>query len=216
MGGGGSNSAQREADQQEAKRQAQIAASTAKINAIFSDPSRQSQYDALQKNTTAYYQADLDRQNTVAQRKLKFSLARSGNAGGSVQRDQGKVLGEDYLHGVTLASQQGQKAAANLQGQDEATKQSLIAMAQAGLDTTTAGSEAASSLRANLQSSQADATANGLGEAFGNLNNIYQQSQDAKNAREGMKYGYGSIFGNPLYGQSSAATQPYNYQSPGG
>lgn len=204
MGGGGGNSAQKEADAAEKQRQAQIKASTDKINAIFSDPARQAQYDKLAQDTTAYYQSDVDRQNQIASRKLKFSLARSGNIGGSLQAVQGKQLGQDYEKATTLASQQGQKAAANLQGQDEATKQSLIAMAQAGLDTTTAGQEAASALRANLQSGQADATAADLGNAFQDFGSIYQQSQDAKNAREGMKYGYGSIFGNPLYGASAA------------
>jgi len=206
--GGGSNSAQDQANQQEAQRQAQITASTQKINSIFSDPSRQAQYDKLAQDTTAYYTSDLDRQNAIAQRNLKFSLARGGQTGGSVQAYQGKQLGEDYLKGVTQASQKGQQAAANLQGQDEATKQSLIAMAQAGLDTTTAGSEAASALKSNLDAGQAGSTAQGLGDVFGDLSSVYQNSLDAKNVRAGNLYGYGSIFSSPLYQPGGGQQQP--------
>ena len=199
--GGSNNSAQDQANQQEAQRQAQITASTAKINSIFDDPSRQAQYDKLGADTTAYYTSDLDRQNAIAQRQLKFSLARGGQTGGSLQADEGKQLGQDYEKGVTKASQYGQQAASSLQGQDESTRQSLIAMAQAGLDTTTAGSEAASALRSNLQSGQAGSTAQGLGDVFGDVSQVYNASQDAKNARAGSLYGYGSIFSNPLIAQ---------------
>jgi len=199
MGGGGNNDAQKQAEQNERERQAQIAQSTAKINALFADPKRQQQYDKLASDTTAFYTQDLDRQNEIAARKLKFALARSGNAGGSLQADEGKVLGQDYEKGLIAATQRGQQAAASLQGQDEQSKQSLIAMAQAGLDTTTAGSEAASALRSNLQAGQSSATAQGLGDLFSDLSNTYQNSLDAKNARQGQLYGWGSLF-QPLYG----------------
>jgi hypothetical protein len=214
MGGGGGNSAQNAANAAEQQRQAQITATTAKIESIFSDPSRQAQYDKLGADTTAYYTSDLDRQNAIAQKKLKFSLARSGQVGGSEQAYQGKVLGEDYTKGLNQASTQGQQAAANLQNQDEQTKQGLIAMAQAGLDTTTASSEASSALRSNLQSGQAGATAQGLGDVFSDLGSVYQNSQDAKAQRQGSLFGYGSIFA-PTYGSvggyNTAAVAGFNY-----
>lgn len=213
MCGGGGSSAQDQANAAEAQRQAQIKASTQKIESIFADPARQAQYDKLAQDTTAYYESDLDRQNKVAQRQLKFALARGGQIGGSNQAYQGKILGQDYAKGVTQAVTQGQQAAANLQNQDEQTKQGLIAMAQAGLDTTTAGNEAASALRSNLQSGMAGATAQGLGDVFSNLNNVYQSSLDAKNLRAGNLYGYGSIFSNPLYTPGGGTTQQQPMQS---
>lgn len=199
MGGGGGNSAQKQAEQQEAERQRQITQSTAAINKLFDAPSRTAQYDQIAADTTKYYTSDLDRQNAEAQRKLKFSLARSGNAGGSLQFDQGAQLGKDYERGLLEATRRGQQAAASLRGQDEATRQNLVAMAQAGLDTTTASSEAASALRSNLQAGQADATANALGDLFSDVNQIYGTSQDAAAARRGMLFGYGSLF-SPLFG----------------
>jgi hypothetical protein len=197
--GGGNNQAQQQAAQDEAQRQAQIKQSTGAINALFDDPARKGQYDQLAKDTTAYYTSDLDRQNAVAQRKLKFALGRSGQAGGSTQYDQAKVLGQDYDKGLLEASRRGEQASANLQGQDESQRQSLLAMAEAGLDTTTASSEASSALRSNLQSSQADATANAFGDLFGDVNSLYNTSQDAAALRRGQLYGYGSLF-SPVFG----------------
>lgn len=212
MGGGGSGKAQKEADAAERERQRQIKESTSQIQAIFDSPERQAQYDKLAADTTQFYTQDLDRQNVKAQRNLKFSLARSGLAGGSEQAYEGKQLGEDYQRGIVQASQRGQQAASSLQGQDASTEQSLIAMAQAGLDTTTASREAASSLRANVEGAQANSTAQGLGDIFSDVNSTYQSSLDAKNARAGQKWGYGSLYSSPLYGpggQQPAQQNPF-------
>lgn len=210
MCGGGSNDAQKQADANERERQQQISASTARINQIFSDPARQAQYDKLASDTAAFYQTDIDRQNAEATRKAKFALARSGNIGGSVQADRARDLGQDYDKAVIQAQQRGQQAKASLMGEDESTKQSLIAMAQAGLDTTTAGSQAASALRSNLQAGQANATAQGLGDLFGDVNQAYNASLDAKNARQGQIYGYGSLF-SPMFGPGATQQQPGGY-----
>lgn len=199
MGGGSSNDAQKAADKAEAERQRQIQQSTAAINAIFDSPERQAQYDKLAGDTTTYLTGDLDRQKAVADRKLKFALARSGQVGGSLQADEGKVLGEDYSKGLVQATQRGLQAGAGLRGEDEATRQSLIAMAQAGLDTTTASSEAASALRANLEAGKANSTANSLADVFGDLSGVYNNSLDAKAQRAGQKYGYGQLY-SPMYG----------------
>jgi len=199
MGGGGSNSAQKEATAQEQERQRKIAESTGAVNKIYDDPARQAQYDKLGSDTTKFYADDVDRQNKVAGRQLKFSLARSGLAGGSAQADEGKVLGEDYLKGILEATRRGQSAASSLRSSDEQSRQQLIAMAMSGLDTTTAQSAASSALRANVQGSLADSTAGGLGDMFSNLNSTYQQSQDAKAARQGQKYGYTSLY-SPMFG----------------
>lgn len=201
MGGGGSNNAQEQADRNERERQAQIASSTASINRIFDDPARQAQYDKLTADTTQFYTDDLNQQNEDAQRKLKFALARSGNTGGSLQVSQGQRLGEDYEKGLIEASRRGQAAGASLRSSDEQTRSNLIAAAQAGLDATTAGSQAASSLRANLDSSRADATANMLGDSFANFADLWRKSQDDKAYRQQFRNGL-SLY-SPMYGAGS-------------
>jgi len=199
MGGGSSNSAQDAANQAEKDRQAQIAASTASINSIFSDPKRQAQYSKLQQDTTNYYTGDLNRQNTIAQRNLKFALARSGLVGGSQQAAEGTQLSQDYDKGLLQASNYGQQAAANLRNQDETTRNTLLGLAQSGADTSTISQQASLGLQNNLLSGQGTATANQLGDAFSNFNDIYQQSQDRKAARNTMLYGYGSLY-SPTFG----------------
>ena len=198
MGGGGGN-AQKQADANEAERQRKIAESTGAVNKIFEDPSRQAQYDKLGSDTEKYYTEGVDKQNTEAQRQLTFALARSGLTGGSEQADKGKVLGQDYLKGILDAARRGKSAAAGLRSSDEQSRQQLIAMAMSGLDTTTASSESASALRANVQGAQADMGANALGDLFGDLQNTYQTSKEAKASRAGQKYGYTSLY-SPMFG----------------
>lgn len=202
MGSSGNN-AQREADQAERERQAQIAASTGAINRIYDDPARQAQYDKLAQDTTAFYTQDLDRQKADNDRKLKFALARSGQVGGSVQVDQSRKLGEDYLRGVVEASRRGQAAGANLRGADEQSRLNLLGMAQTGLDATTASQRAASTLQGNLQAGMADSTANGLGDMFGSVSDIYRKSEEnagyLRSLRDYNQSGSGAFY-RPLYG----------------
>lgn len=197
--GGSSNSATRQARQQEEERQAQIAASTGRINDIFNDPARAGQYDQLVRDTQQFYQRDLDRQKGDTDRQLKFALARGGQTGGSVSIDQNKQVGEDYLRGVLEANRRAQGAGADLRQADEQARGNLLAMAQSGLDATTASSQAAASMRNNLLSGQAGSTAQGLGNMFGGMSDIFRQSRDAAEMRRGQKFGMNQIY-SPMFG----------------
>jgi len=208
MCGGGGN-AQKEAAADEAKKEADIQAAIGGINQIYDNPDRQKQYDQLGADTTKYYTDDVNKQEAVQARKLKFSLARSGLSGGSEQAYQGKVLGQDYDKAIIDATRKGQQAESNLRASDESSRASLIASAQAGLDAGTASNQATRSLQNNLLSSESDATADTIGNAFGDLSSVYQSSQDAKAARSGMLYGYGSIF-SPMYGSGGTQNQGYS------
>ncbi|MGA0588096.1 hypothetical protein ACO2Q2_13345 [Dyella sp. KRB-257] len=188
---GGSNNAAKQAQANEDARNRQIADSTAQINAIFDNPARTGAYDQLASDTTKYYTDQLNRQKAINDRQLKFTLARGGQVGGSVQSDLGARAGRDYLNGVLEATRRGNAAGAALRSQDEQSRANLIAAAQGGLDATSAASQAAGALRTNLQSGQAGATANAFGDAFGDFANIYQRSQDAKALRDGYATGAG-------------------------
>jgi len=201
MGSSGGK-AQRQAQQEEAARQQQIAASTEAINAIFNDPARTQQYADLAKTTTDYLTGDVNRQQTEAARKLQFAMARTGQAGGSQGAYQGKVLGQDYERALNKAAQAGYQAGAGLRQSDEASRQQLIGLAQTGIDTTTAAQEAARWTQSNLESSKANATANQMGDAFADLMDTYQNSQNAAQQRKGYLYGYGSVY-QPMYGLGS-------------
>lgn len=198
--GGGSNKAQQQAAADNAKKQADIDAAISGINKIYDSPDRQKQYDQLGADTTKYYTDDVNQQEAINARKLKFALARSGLAGGSEQAYQGQQLGQAYDKAIIAATRQGQSAEANLRSQDEQQRQNLINMAEAGLDAGTASNEATNSLRNNLLSANASSTADSLGNMFGDFSSMYQQSQDQKAARQGALYGYGSVFSSPMYG----------------
>jgi hypothetical protein len=131
--GGGSSKAQKQAAADDAKKQADISSAISGINNIYDNPDRQKQYDQLSADTTKYYTDDVNKQETVAARKQKFALARSGLSGGSEQAYQGKMLGEDYSKALIDASRRGQSAGANLRSADEQSRNNLINMAEAGL-----------------------------------------------------------------------------------
>lgn len=209
---GGSDKASKQAQQNEQARQAQAEAATQAINSTFDSPSRTDAYGKLAADTTAYYMQQANRQQDQANRNLRFALARSGQAGGSVQADQGEKLGQDYTQAVTEAARRGQQAGAGLQAQDEQERQSLIASAQSGLDATTAASNAASAMRANLATAQSGATANALGDAFGDFANLYQNSKDAAALRRGQLNSYNTVYQSSFGGGGAPTTGGTRFQ----
>ena len=112
--GGGNDKASRQAEANEARRQAGIQSSTGAINAIFNDPARQAQYGQLEADTTQYLTDDLNRKKLDTDRGLRFAMARSGLQGGSASVDANARVGRDYLRGVIEASRRGQSAGAEL------------------------------------------------------------------------------------------------------
>lgn len=181
------NSAQREAEAAERRRREQIDASVRGVNAAFDSPERQKQYDELLAADRSLYTDDLNRQNTRNNRQLKFAIARNGQAGSSVARDAGRRAGETYQRGVIEAERRAQGDVASLRDADAQARYNLIAQAQAGLDVTTAANQAAMMLRNNLQASRTSATADALGDVFGNFSTLFQQSRDERERRRALE-----------------------------
>jgi hypothetical protein len=209
MGSGG-NKAQKQAAAADAQKEKDTASAISGINSIYDNPDRQKQYTDLAADTTKYYTGDVNRQEAIQARKLKFAQARNGLAGGSEQAYQGKMLGDDYSRAIIDATRKGNEAGANLRSSDEQSRMGLINMAEAGLDAGTAANQATSSLRNNLLTAQSGATADQLGNAFGDIQNLYQGSQDAKTYRQNQIYGFGSLFSSPMFG-SGAQSSGYNF-----
>jgi hypothetical protein len=178
--GGGSSKAQKQAAADDAKKQADISSAISGINQIYDNPDRQKQYDQLSADTTKYYTDDVNKQETVAARKQKFALARSGLSGGSEQAYQGKMLGEDYSKALIDASRRGQSAGANLRSADEQSRNNLINMAEAGLDAGTAENQATRTAQSNLLNGQSSATADSIGGAFGDIGRCIRVQRIAK------------------------------------
>ena len=145
------------------------------INGIFSNPARTAQYSQLAHDTTQHYVDQLNQQKHVNDLHNKFMLADRGQTGGSQQAYDAQLSNQDYSKGLLAAAQRGQAAGSALQQADQQARSQLIAEAQSGLSATQAASQGNSLLQAALNNAQAGATAQGLGNMFGDTMGVYNQ-----------------------------------------
>jgi hypothetical protein len=190
---GGGNSASRAAAAQEAARQATVGKNVSDINSAFQG--RTGEYGDFRKNLQAQYQTELNRQQAIAARNQKFSLARGGLTGGSAATDAGTLLGQETAQGTVNAQQATESGVAKLMATDEATRQQMIALAQSGGDIGNAATQTANSLRANIGNAQATNIPQGLGDVFGDVTKSVTEAQNAAALRKGILAQ--QVYGNP-------------------
>jgi hypothetical protein len=208
-GGGGNASAA--AQQQEAQREATISSNVKDINSAFGN--RTAQYGDYAKALQGQYETELNRQQGIAARNLKFSNARSGVTGGSTAVDQGALLGQETAAGTLKAQQQVGSAVAGLQSKDEATREQMISLAQSGGDIGNGAIQTGNALQANLGNAMSQNVANGLGDAFGGVTQSINNAQNAAALRSGI---YAGTARASLYGGGLGAPTPTPTQSSGG
>lgn len=199
MGSSPSNNASKQAEAQERARQAAIKQSISGIDATFNSPERQKQYTDFLAAVRQFYQDHLGRAQVENSRNLKFSLARSGNTGGSVAVDQGRDLLDAFNRGTVEADRMAQSDLAGLKGADATARLNLIGMAQAGLDATTATSNAALSLKNNLEAGKSQRNAGALDDVFGKFSDLYRRSKEAAATSKGNKYVYNTLYQPSLF-----------------
>jgi hypothetical protein len=190
---GGGNSASRAAAAQEAARQATVGKNVSDINSAFRG--RTGEYADFRKNLQNQYQTELNRQQGIAARNQKFSLARGGLTGGSAATDAGTLLGQETAQGTVNAQQATESGVAKLMATDEATRQQMIALAQSGGDIGNAATQTANSLRANIGNAQATNIPQGLGDVFGDVTKSVTDAQNAAALRKGILAQ--QVYGNP-------------------
>lgn len=200
MCGSTSNGAAGQAAQAEAQREAEIAANVNSINNAFNG--RQGQYQQYLGAAQSTYQTELNRQQNVAARNLKFSLARNGLSGSSVAADQGAELGRENAQGTITAEQKAQGALTGLESQDQSERLQLINEAQSGTDIGDAAQQTAQALSANLGAAQSNVNAAGLGDVFSGLASTYNNMTNAAMTRKGLNNSLQYVYGN----QSGQAT----------
>lgn len=200
LGASSGNRATREAGQQELERQDRINRGEARVNAIFDSPARQAQQTDFIAALRDMFQTQLGRQQADASRRLKFANARSGNIGGSVGRDTGRRLGEEFNEGLVRAESQAQDAGAQLRLQDEDARADLLSMVRAGGDATSAATRAANLMRSNAQGAMSRATVKGLGDVFGDTTATYMRAEEAAARRRGMRDAQTSLYAKPFGG----------------
>lgn len=182
--GGGGTDPTKAAAEAEAKRSATISTNVGAINRAFGG--RESQYTDFESALRNLYQGELGRQQGLATRQSKFSLARAGLTGGSAAIDAGRTLTREAGQGTLAAERQTRKGVSDLRGADEASRLQLISLAQSGNDIGNAASQTANTLRANIGQASASNIASGLGDVFGQTAAAYRAQQDAAQRRRGL------------------------------
>lgn len=158
---------------------------------------RQQLYEQQKAAVYAINKRDVERQFKEAERETRFGLARSGLLGGSEDVDANARLQEINNEGLMKATGIADQAAADLKTADERARQSLISMAQSGIDTGTAQTMALRNLDATAQSAAGARQGASIGNLFGDLSQAYLMRQQ----RAGMQAGANA--GQQWYGVSS-------------
>lgn len=198
--GSPSNRAAREAQAAEDARMAAIRGTQQQVNAVFDSPERQADIQQFVADLRGLNMADLDKNKMLADRSLKFALARNGQVGGSTQIDRQERLGEDYQRGVLEVDRAALGAGASLQAADQDARARLISLATSGLDATTGAAQSAAALRSNIEGARANAKVQGLDQMFGSVADFAKQSREAKQRQQGLTDSGFSPYGSGGYG----------------
>jgi hypothetical protein len=199
------NSAANAANAANQQQQQQIQQSVASINNAYNTPARQAQYQQYGTNLNNYLTGQVNNQEAVNARNLKFANARSGLTGGSAAVDNNTQLQKDYSQGLLQASQQAQSGQAALQQSDINAKNQLIGLAQQGNYTGTRGLDTALAQNTALGNAQNAFNASSLGNLFSGTGQIYQNEQLAAANRKAQINPIGSQYG----GSSTGGASPF-------
>ena len=196
---GTGNSAANAANQANAAQQASIQNSVNQINAAYSNPNRQSQYDQYNKNLSDYYTGQVNNQEAVNARNLKFANARSGLTGGSAAVDSNTQLQKDYTNALLQASQAATSGTSALEQSDINAKNQLIGLAQQGNFTGAVPTAISQAQGATLGAAQNYGQANALNNLFQGTQGIYQNEQTAAANRQAQQNPFGTNYSASAY-----------------
>lgn len=194
MCGGDGDDATRAAQQAEDERQRQIAQATAAIDRAF--VGRGDQLDEFAAALREDFLTRATKQKDTADRRLKFALARGGQTGGSVARDAGTLLSEEFQEGLLQGERGVQASLADVLAADEATRQNLLALAQGGASATSAATAASNALRSNIEGARTDSLVGGIGDIFSSTRDLFVRAEEADARRRGLAES--EIFAKPF------------------
>ena len=197
------NSAANAANAANAQQQQQIQQSVSQINNAFNSPNRQAQYQSYGQNLGNYLTGQVNNQEAINARNLKFANARSGLTGGSAAVDSNTQLQKDYTQGLLQASQQAQTGQAALQQSDINAKNQMISLAQQGNYTGAIPTQVAQEQSASLGAAQNAFNPNALGSLFQSTGNIWGAEQTAAANRKSQQSPIGSPYGGSSVGNAS-------------
>lgn len=192
---GTGNSAANAANAANAAQQTSIQNSVNQITAAYNNPNRANQYAQYNKNLSNYYTGQVNNQEAVNARNLKFAMARSGLTGGSAAVDSNTQLQKDYTQGLLNASQSAQAGTSALEQSDVNAKNQLIGLAQQGNFTGAIPTQVAQAQNASLGAAANYGSANSLNNIFAGTAGIYQNEQTAAANRKAQSSPIGSLYG---------------------
>ena len=192
---GTGNSAANAANAANAQQQASIQKSVDQITSAYDNPNRANQYAQYNKNLSDYYTGQVNNQEAINARNLKFANARSGLTGGSAAVDNNTQLQKDYTQGLLNASQQATAGTSALEQSDVNAKNQLIGLAQQGNFTGAIPTQVAQAQNASLGAAQNYGNAQSLGNVFAGTAGIYQNEQTAAANRKAQISPFGSLYG---------------------
>lgn len=185
--GGGGGGASDYAAENEARRQAQIAQSTAAIESMFNPQARQAQYNQYGQDVLNRNMMQISEDKARADRELAFALARKGLTGSSQHASSAAQLGQNYDEGVLTAQRYAQEQSARLAQQDQQAKSNLLSQAQTGLDATSAATLAQSALRNNLDLAANQENLANFGNLLSNIAVTAQQGAAGQGAADARR-----------------------------
>ncbi len=196
---GNPNAAANAANAYNQQQQQQIQNAVNQINAAYSNPNRTNQYQQYDTNLSNYYTGQVNNQEAINARNLKFAMARSGLTGGSAAVDSNAQLQKDYTQGLLQASQAATAGTSALKQADINAKNQMISMAQAGGSIGQIPGQVASQMSANLGAAQNYGNANAINNLFAGTQGIYQNEQTAAANRLAQQNPFGSNYSGSVY-----------------
>ncbi len=191
---GSKDKASSAAQRAEDDRKRQVASATSAIDKAFRG--RGGQLDDFVAALREQFGAEAGRQKTIADRDLKFSLARGGLTGGSAAADLGTQLGDEFQRGILKGERLSQSARADLTSADEASRARLTALAQGGASITDSATAASRALQSNIEGAKSSSGIESLGDIFGDVRGLFVQQQEAAERRRGLKES--EVFASPF------------------
>lgn len=199
---GSTNKASEEAAAAEKQRQAAIAATQGRVNAVFDSPARQAEIERAVAAQRDLNTGELNREKGRVDRQLKFAMARNGQIGGSTQIDQGREFSEASARGLLGVERGAQQFGASIRGADQDARARLISLATSGLDATTGAQQAAEAMRVNLQAGGPDRAAGGVADTFANFADFIKRSREMGDRRRADTVSGVSYYAPMNYGGS--------------
>ena len=143
---------------------------------------RNAAYSQVRQNNLNLMMDDIGRNRDDAQRAVRFGLARSGLAGGSVDIDANRQITDANQRSIIQANQLADAQVAKMRSDDENTRADLISRINAGMDADSAAAAAALRMALNRQQALSEPSSKLLNNLFAGIGNAWNQYQFANGA----------------------------------